>query len=96
MFKKIFTWFKELIVEEYKFIIFMIVSTILFLFPVNYYIIIGGDISDISKRVSVTSGYESEGSFNICFVSELNGRLGPYLLSYVIPGWERESANDYQ
>lgn len=96
MFKKIFTWIKELIVEEYKFIIFMVISTILFLFPVNYYIIIGGDISDISKRVSVTSGYESEGSFNICFVSELNGRLGPYLLSYVIPGWERESANDYK
>ena len=96
MFKKIFTWLKELIVEEYKFIIFMVVSTILFLWPVNYYIIIGGDISDISKRVSVTSGYESEGSFNICFVSELNGRLGPYLLSYVIPGWERESANDYK
>lgn len=96
MFKKIFTWLKELIVEEYKFIIFMVVSTILFLFPVNYYIIIGGDISDISKRVSVASGYESEGSFNICFVSELNGRLGPYLLSYVIPGWERESANDYK
>ena len=96
MFKKIFTWLKELIVEEYKFIIFMIVSTILFLWPVNYYIIIGGDISDISKRVSVTSGYDSEGSFNICFVEELNGRLGPYLLSYVIPSWERESANDYK
>ena len=96
MFKKIFTWIKELIVEEYKFIIFMVISTILFLFPVNYYIIIGGDISAISKKVSVTSGYESEGSFNICFVSELNGRLGPYLLSYVIPGWERESANDYK
>ncbi len=96
MFKKIFTWIKELIVEEYKFIIFMTVFTILFFWPVNYYVIVGGDISNVSKRVSVTSGYESKGSFNICFVSELDGRLGPYLLSYVIPGWERESANDYK
>lgn len=96
MIKKILNWFKELIVEEYKFIILMIVTAFLFLFPVNYYIIIGGDISDISKRVTVDSGYDSKGSFNICFVSELKGRLGPYLLSYVIPSWERESANDYK
>ena len=96
MFKKIFTWLKELIVEEYKFIIFMVVSTILFLFPVNYYIIIGGDISDIDNRIVVHDGYDSKGSFNISYVSELKGRLGPYLLSYIIPSWDRESANDYK
>lgn len=96
MIKKLFNSIKQFIIEEYKFLIIMLTTVILFLFPVNYYIIIGGDISNIGNRVTVSSGYKSSGSFNICFVSELKGRLGPYLLSYIIPSWERESANDYK
>lgn len=94
--KKFLKDFKKFIVEEYKYLIFLLLSVIVFLFPVNYYIIIGGDINDIGNRVSVEGEYKSKGSFNISYVSELNGRLGPYLLSYIIPSWERESANDYK
>ena len=96
MIKKFFNDIVEFIKEEYKFIIFLLLSVILFLFPVNYYIIVGGDISDIDDRVIISDSYNSKGSFNISYVSELKGRLGPYLLSYIIPGWESESANDYK
>lgn len=96
MIKKFFNDIVEFIREEYKFIIFLLLSVILFLFPVNYYIIVGGDISNIDDRVIISDSYNSKGSFNISYVSELKGRLGPYLLSYIIPGWESESANDYK
>lgn len=96
MIKKVFNDMVEFIKEEYKFIIFLLLSVILFLFPVNYYIIVGGDISNIDDRVIISDSYNSKGSFNISYVSELKGRLGPYLLSYIIPGWESESANDYK
>lgn len=96
MIKKVFNDIVEFIKEEYKFIIFLLLSVILFLFPVNYYIIVGGDISNIDDRVIISDSYNSKGSFNISYVSELKGRLGPYLLSYIIPGWESESANDYK
>lgn len=96
MIKKFFDDIVEFIKEEYKFIIFLLLSVILFLFPVNYYIIVGGDISNIDDRVIISDSYNSKGSFNISYVSELKGRLGPYLLSYIIPGWESESANDYK
>lgn len=96
MIKKFFNDIVEFIKEEYKFIIFLLLSVILFLFPVNYYIIVGGDISNIDDRVIISDSYNSKGSFNISYVSELKGRLGPYLLSYIIPGWESESANDYK
>ena len=96
MTKRFFKGVKEFVKEEYKFLIFLLLSVILFLFPVNYYIIVGGDISDIYERVIVSDSYNSKGSFNISYVSELKGRLGPYLLSYIIPDWERESANDYK
>lgn len=96
MIKKFFNDIVEFIKEEYKFIIFLLLSVILFLFPVNYYIIVGGDISNIDDRVIISDSYNSKGSFNISYVSELKGRLGPYLLSYIIPGWESESANYYK
>lgn len=96
MFKRFFKDTVDFIKEEYKFLIIMLLTVILFLFPVNYYIIIGGNISDIDDRVIVDDGYDSKGSFNISYVSELKGRLGPYLLSYIIPSWDRENANDYK
>ena len=75
--KKFLKDFKKFIVEEYKYLLFLLLSVIVFLFLVNYYIIIGGDIIDIGNRVSVEGEYKSKGSFNISYVSELNGRLGP-------------------
>ena len=82
--------------EEYKFLISCLLILILFFYPVNYYIVIGGGISDISKRIEIENSYNSEGSFNMSYVSELIGTLGPYLLSYVIPTWDRESADAYK
>lgn len=96
MIKKIFNSIKEFIVEEYKLLLFCFVLLILFFYPVNYYIVIGGGISDVGKRVEVDGGYGSNGSFNMSYVSELVGSLGPYLLSYVIPSWDRESADLYK
>ena len=96
MFRKIFKSIKDFVVEEYKLLIVCFTILILFFYPVDYYIIIGGGISDISSRIEVDDSYDSEGSFNMSYVSELVGTLGPYLLSYIIPSWDRESANLYK
>ena len=97
--KKIKYFFSEIklfIIEEYKFLIACLLILILFYCPVNYYIIIGGGISDVGKRIEVDDEYSSEGSFNMSYVSQLVGTLGPYLLSYVIPTWDRESVDLYK
>lgn len=96
MFKKIFDNIYDYIVSNFKFLVLLLFVYIICVFPVNYYIIIGGGISDIDSRVEVFNEYKSKGSFNISYVTEIRGRLGPYLLSYVIPDWERVSANDYK
>ena len=94
--KRIFKDTKQFIIEEYKFLLTCLLILILFFYPVNYYIVIGGGISDIGKRIEVEDSYSSKGSFNMSYVSELIGTLGPYLLSYVIPSWDRESADLYK
>ena len=95
IFNKIFCDIKQFFIEEYKALIVSFFILILFFYPVNYYIIIGGGISDIDDRITVVDQYSSKGSFNISYVSELKGTVGSYLLSYIIPLWERESVNLY-
>ncbi|MBQ9019423.1 MAG: PDZ domain-containing protein [Bacilli bacterium] len=94
--KKLLSYIIDTIVQEYKFIIFMILLLIIFEFPLNYYIIVGGGTSDVSSRIKVDDNYNSKGSFNISYVEELQGNVGTYLLSYIIPTWDREDANNYK
>ena len=82
--------------EEYKFIIFMILLLCILNYPLNYYIVMGGGISDASSRISVEDKNNSKGSFNISYVSQLDANILFYGLSYVIPTWEREDVNLYK
>ncbi len=86
----------ELIKEEYKFLLFLILLYFILQVPLNYYIITGGGTSDISSRIEVKDAYKSKGSLNISYVTELPGTVMTYLLSYIIPTWERENANLYK
>ena len=94
--KKVISYVVDTIKEEYKFIIVLLLLFIIFEFPVNYYIIVGGGTSDVSSRIHVEDKYNSKGSFNISFVEELKGTILTYVLSYIVPSWEREDANLYK
>ena len=93
---KFFKTLKEYIVEEWKFILFIILLYFILQINVNYYIVTGGGISDVSSRIKVEEQYSTKGSFNISYVTELQGTVFSYLLSYIIPTWERESADLYK
>ena len=66
------------------------------MWPVDYYITVGGGISSMDDRVILSEEYVSRGSLNLSYVKEVDGRLGLYLLSFIIPGWEAEPVSDYQ
>lgn len=96
MLKKFYEKVKAFIKSEYKFILFLVIFYVVCAWPVNYYVIVGGGISDISERVVVEDGHSSDGSFNLSYVSELKGTTVSYLLSYVMPHWKRVSMDDYK
>lgn len=96
MLKRFFKYIKEFVVDEYKHILGLLFIYILFTWPVNYYIVVGGGISDVDSRIKVENSYESKGSFNLAYVTELQGKVATYLLSYVISDWERVSVDDYK
>ena len=62
MIKRKFKQIKNSIVtyikEEYRFLLTSIFIYIILLIPVNYYITIGGGISDIDSRVKVEDSYD--------------------------------------
>ncbi len=96
MFKKIIHWIKENIIKEYKFLLFLTILYILFTWPVNYYIIVGGGISNIDNRIQISHANSSKGAFYLSYVSELQGKLSTYLLSYIIPDWKRVDMDNYR
>ena len=95
--KKLKNGFLKIIREEYKFLLFLFLLYFILQIPLNYYIITGGGISDVSSRIEVEEKYKGKGSFNISYVTELQkANLIGYLLSYLIPTWEREDADLYK
>ena len=96
MFKRFINYIISFIKEEYKFLLLLILLLIICEYPINYYITTGGGISDVSSRIIVAKKKKSSGSFNISYVEELRGTLLTYGLSYIIPTWERESADNYK
>lgn len=97
--KKIIKFIIDMIKEflnDWKLVLFTMVLIASMHIPVNYYITIGGGASDVSSRINVQNKYKSKGSFNISYVTQLDGSIFTYLLSYIIPSWEREDANSYK
>jgi len=93
--KKTFKVLKDIVKENWLYIIFMTIFLFASFYPVNYFIIIGGGISNIGNRVEVKDAYEEKGSLNISYVTELDGTLLTYGLSYIIPGWETQEISKY-
>lgn len=96
MLGKIYDKFIKFIKENYKEIIFLILFYLVMTFPVPYYICVSGGTIDVGKRLDVENGYTEKGSFNLAYVSELRGTIPTYLLSYIIPTWERIKIDSYQ
>lgn len=96
MFTNIYKKIKEFIRSEWKFL--LILSIIIFITncPVNCYVITGGGTISATERVDVEGSKKSKGSFHLAYVSELKGTIYTYLLSYIIPSYERESLDEYK
>ena len=92
MIKKI----KEFLKSDLAFIIGLFLFFLICNIKMNYFITVGGGISDASERIKVEDKYDSKGSFNISYVSQLDGNLLTYVLSYIVPSWERDEIEGYK
>ncbi|MEG2457965.1 MAG: PDZ domain-containing protein [Bacilli bacterium] len=91
---KIFIKFKKFLKENYGFLITFVLILIIFNIPTPYEIYTPGGLINLSKRVEVDDGHKSKGSMNLTYVGAKKGVIPIYLLSYVIPSWDRVSVED--
>ena len=92
---KMKTKIKELIKQEYKFIIFLLVVVALFYIRLPYYINAPGGTINITNRVEM-EGYENkEGSLNMLYVSEYEATPATLLWSKLF-GYDIDSSKDRQ
>jgi len=96
MFTKIYVKTKDFIKENYKYILSLILFYIVITYPLDYYIFTGGGISNINSRITIGDGYKEKGSLNLSYVTELEGNVLTYILSYIMPDWKRENIEDYK
>ncbi len=96
MINKIYIKIKEFIRDEWKFLLALLVLVIVMTYPVDCYVITGGGTIPADERVKVDNAYKAKGSFKLAYVSELKGTVLTYLLSYVIPWYERGDLSDYK
>ena len=88
--KKIKKFLKERIkIKDIIIYLIPLIIIILALIKVPYYIKLGGGSINIDDRIKIEGEYKSKGSFGALYVSEMRGNVLFYLLSYVVPGYDR-------
>ena len=83
------------IIKNIAGILFTIIFVcIICFYELPYYIDTPGGLNNLNKRVKVENGYESKGSINLTYVSELPGTLPLLLVALFHPDWKIESKKD--
>lgn len=87
MISKIYDEIRQTIKENYKFIITFLVLMILFTIKFPFYIEAPGGIIDINDRIIIENKSESQGSFNLAFVTEIKATIPTLILAYFNDDW---------
>lgn len=88
MSNKLYDKIKNIIKENYKFVLTLIFFFCLFTFELPYYIEAPGGILDVSTRVEVEDANEVEGSFNLAYVTEFKATIPTIILAQFIDDWD--------
>lgn len=96
MFNKIYDFFTDLLKKNYKTIIGLLIFAIIINFPLPYYIFTNGGISDLSSKFEIENSSVQKGSYNLSYVTELNGNVFTVLGSFFMPNWDLVELGNYQ
>lgn len=96
MYNKLYENTKKFIKENYKKIIIFILFIVFIFFPTNYEIYTSGGLINLDERITVNNKekIKNKGNFNLTYVSSRKGFLSNYLLSFVLPSWDKVNVED--
>lgn len=94
--KCLLDFLKDSFKRNYKFIIFLLVFVLVLTYPLPYYVLMAGGITDLSDRFIIEDSYSQKGSYNLSYVNRGEGNVLTYVLSHFISDWQLEDVSDYQ
>ena len=94
MINKIYEKIKQFIKENYLSFLFYIVFIATMTYPLPYYIYTGGGTIDVEDKINVDDANTTSGSFNMCYVEQINATIPTYLLSKVFTSWDLVSKEE--
>lgn len=94
MINKIYDKIRQTIKENYKLIIIFVILMIAFTVELPFYIEAPGGIIDINDRIVIEEKSDSEGSFNLAYVSEIKATIPTLLYAYFNKDWDILKKNE--
>ncbi len=88
MFTKVYDKVKQILSNEWKFLILVVVISFITMFEFPYYIDTPGGLLNVSDRIEIKDSYTSKGSFNLAYVSELKATIPTLLIAWFHPDWD--------
>lgn len=88
MTNKLYEKTKQIIKENYRLFLILMIFTIICFLPMPFYIHAPGGLVDITNRVKVEHGNSTRGSLNLAYVSEYKGTIPLYLFSLIQKDWD--------
>ena len=87
---------KKFILENWGFLLSIVVVIFLFNYHLPYYINMPGGTININDRIECDSCSDINGSLNMLYVSEYEATIATYLMSYIMPNWDLEEISTQQ
>lgn len=94
MFTKIYEKLKSFIVNNYKFLLTIILIFIFCFSEIPYVIYAPGGLVPLEKRIKIANEYKYSGSFNMSYVSMLKGKLPLVMASFIFKDWDLLNKKD--
>lgn len=88
MINKVYEKIKQILKNNYRFLIVLFLLFGLVTFELPYYIDTPGGLIDVSERIEIENGYTPKGSFNLAYVSEMKATLPMLFLSLFNKDWD--------
>lgn len=88
MFSKIYAKIKYYIKENYKFFLLLIALFFVFTFELPYYIDAPGGLIEVSSRIEVEGSTDSNGTFNLAYISEFKATIPTLIFAYFNDDWD--------
>lgn len=93
--KKTILKLKNMLKKDLGYIIALVIIIVLCSIKLPYHISAPGGTINITDRIEA-NGYEPNGSLNLLYVTEYEGRLPLVILSYIMKNWDLESIKEIQ